>query len=136
MSDRVDLTKGNVFKTLLRFSFPFVISTFLQTAYNTIDMIIVGNVVGKEGLSALSVGTQLMELIALLCVGFSTAGQILVSQYVGANDKNNLKRVIGTLFDLMIFLALLMSIVGIIGCDSFLQWLNTPVRPLFMLIIM
>ncbi|MBE5915676.1 MAG: MATE family efflux transporter [Pseudobutyrivibrio ruminis] len=126
MSDRVDLTKGNVFKTLLRFSFPFVISTFLQTAYNTIDMIIVGNVVGKEGLSALSVGTQLMELIALLCVGFSTAGQILVSQYVGANDKNNLKRVIGTLFDLMIFLALLMSIVGIIGCDSFLQWLNTP----------
>jgi putative MATE family efflux protein len=121
-----DLTKGNVFQTLLLFSIPFMISTILQTLYSTIDMMIVGNVVGKAGLSALSTGSQLMEMIAILCVGFSTAGQVLISQYMGAGRIEDVRKVIRTLSFLMILIAAVLTGAGVFGCDTFLKLLNTP----------
>ena len=58
-----DLTTGSVWKELLRFSFPFMLSNALQTIYNLVDMVIVGQFVGSAGLSAVSIGGQLTWLM-------------------------------------------------------------------------
>lgn len=125
-SATMDLVNGPVFRTLFLFSVPFVISTFLQTMYNTVDMMIVGNVVGRTGLSALSIGTQLMELITVFCTGFSSAGQVLISQYIGAGDRKGAKRVAGTLLVSLLVLVVTFTIITTVGCTTFLTWLNTP----------
>lgn len=125
-SEMRDLTQGDVFKTLVIFSLPFMLSTVLQTLYSTVDMMIVGNVVGKDGLSALSTGSQLMEMIAVVCVGFSSAGQVLISNYVGARQKKEVQKINSTLTFLMVLLALVITVIGVAGCDTFLKLLNTP----------
>lgn len=119
-----DLTVGRVTPTLLRFAYPVMISNLLQTAYNMVDMVIVGRFVGSNGLAAVSVGGDVMHFFTFLGMGFATAGQIMISQYVGAGKKAELNQVIGTLFTFILSLGAVLSIVGLSFAGSFLRLLN------------
>ena len=70
-----DLTTGSVPGTMLRFAMPLFLSGLLQMVYNMVDMIVVGQMVGTEGLSAVSVGGEMMMLITFIAMGFSNAGR-------------------------------------------------------------
>lgn len=86
-----DLIKGNVAGLLFRFSLPFVLANLLQTLYGMADMIVVGQYVGSAGLFAVGIGSDLLSILTLLCTGFATAGQIMISQYVGKNDRTSME---------------------------------------------
>lgn len=121
-----DLTEGSVAKKLLYFAFPFMLSNLLQTVYNLVDMSVVGHFMGSAGLSAVSVGGRLVELLTFLCTGFCTGGQILLSQQVGAKQKEGIQRTIGTLFTFTILGALVLGTLSIVFHRSLLTVLNTP----------
>ena len=121
-----DLTTGSVGKELLRFSFPFMLSNALQTIYNLVDMVIVGQFVGSVGLSAVSIGGQLMWLMCCLAIGYTSGGQIFISQLVGAGDHAGVRRTIGTIFTTMAGFSLVIATLGIVFCDPLLALLNTP----------
>ncbi|MBQ6851841.1 MAG: MATE family efflux transporter [Oscillospiraceae bacterium] len=110
-----DFTKGNIAKQLLRFTLPFMASNALQVLYSTIDMIIVGEYVGTPGLSAVSQSSQILNFATMVCLGFSNAGQVLISQALGAGKRKEMSRIIGTLFSLILILAGVLSVV-ILGC--------------------
>ena len=86
-SNLKDLLNGNVWKTLIMFSFPFMLSSVMQMLYNTVDTIVVGQFVGSAGISAVASGGNLVNLSITVCTGFSTAGQILIAQYTGAGKR-------------------------------------------------
>ena len=65
-----DLTKGKVVPQLLRFVLPLFLSNALQAVYNLVDMIVVGNNVGKTGMSAVSIGGDLLHLLTFIAIGF------------------------------------------------------------------
>ena len=121
-----DLTTGSVGKQLLRFSFPFMLSNALQTVYNLVDMVIVGQFVGATGLSAVSIGGQITWLLCCLAIGFTSGGQIFISQLVGAGDRQALKRTIGTLFTVIAVFSVLFTVLGIALHAPLLKLLNTP----------
>ena len=121
-----DLTTGSVWKELLRFSFPFMLSNALQTIYNLVDMVIVGQFVGSAGLSAVSIGGQLTWLMCCLAIGYASGGQIFISQLVGAGDTQGVKRTIGTLFTAIAGFSILITILGITLHNPMLRLLNTP----------
>jgi len=121
-----DLNQGKVLRTLIVFSLPFMLSTLLQMLYSLVDMVVVGQVVGSGGLSAVSTGSMLMELIMVFCVGFSSAGQIIISQHVGAGKREGIYSVNGTLLTVISLLALILMTVGLCGGGSFLRLLNIP----------
>ena len=79
-----DFTQGNIARQLFFFSLPFMASNALQVLYSTIDMIIVGEYVGTPGLSAVSQSSQIINFAAMVCLGFSNAGQVLLAQAMGA----------------------------------------------------
>ena len=108
-----DLTTGSVGKQLLQFSFPFMLSNALQTVYNLVDMVIVGQFVGATGLSAVSIGGQITWLLCCLAIGFTSGGQIFISQLVGAGDHNSLKKTIGTLFTAIAAFSILFTVIGV-----------------------
>ena len=95
-----DMTGGSLMKHILLFSWPLLVSNFLQTAYNMVDMVIVGQFVGSAGLSGVSNGGDLMLLFMFTCFGFTSAGQVVVSQYVGRKDYEGINKMIGTMFTL------------------------------------
>lgn len=131
MSDRnasmvTDLTGGSVTKLLLRFTFPLLVSNALQAVYNIVDMMVVGRFIGGAGMSAVSIGGDILHLLTFLAMGFSSAGQVLVAQDVGARRMDRVQRTIGTLFTFLLGASLLMTA----GCywmrHQMLGWLNTP----------
>ncbi|MBR2122616.1 MAG: MATE family efflux transporter [Lachnospiraceae bacterium] len=123
---RMSLLEGSVPATLLKFSFPFMLSTLLQTLYSTTDTIIVGQFLGSRGLSAVSNGAQLMQLIYLACIGASMAGQILIAQAKGAGNQEKVQKVVSSLFVLEIILSLIMTAVSLIFAKTLLRLLHTP----------
>lgn len=121
-----DLTTGSVPKTLIRFALPLLLSGLLQMVYNMVDMIVVGRFVGTEGLSAVSIGGEVLQLITFVAMGFSNAGQIMISRYVGENRRDKVGEMVGTLFTLLMSLAVIIMIVFLLTYKGIINWLNTP----------
>ena len=121
-----DLTTGSVPATLLRFSMPLFLSGLLQMVYNMVDMIVVGHFVGTEGLSAVAIGGEVLQLITFVAMGFSNAGQILISRYVGEGRRDKVGEMVGTLFTLLTALALAITAAFLFSYQGILHWLNTP----------
>lgn len=121
-----DLTTGSVPGTLIKFALPLLLSGLLQMVYNMVDMIVVGRFVGTQGLSAVSIGGEVLQLITFVAMGLSNAGQILISRYVGENRRDKVGHMVGTLFTLLMSLAVIIMIVFLITYKGIINWLNTP----------
>ena len=125
-SYHTDFTQGNVTKHLLAFSAPLFLSNLLQIVYNMVDMVIVGHAAGTLGLSAVSVGGDVTNFLTFLAMGFSNAGQVIISQYLGAGQREKVSRFIGTMFTFLFSCALILSAVCLCLRDPILQLMNTP----------
>lgn len=121
-----DFTKGGITKPLLVFVWPLFLSNLLQVVYNMVDMIVVGNELGKEGISAVSVGGDVTHLLTFISMGFANAGQVLIARYIGADEKNKLGKFIGTMCGFLMMCAVLLSVLGILFQDGMLRLMNTP----------
>ena len=106
-----DFTEGSVSKQLLVFSAPLFLSSLLQVVYNMVDMIIVGHATGQTGLAAVAVGGDVSNFLTFFAMGFSNAGQIIISQYIGAKQQDKVGRFTGTMFTFMMGSAVLISAV-------------------------
>ena len=93
----MDFTEGHVAKQMLIFASPLFLSNLLQAVYNIVDMVVVSQAEGKAGLSAISVGGDILNLLTFLAMGFSSAGQVIIAQHVGAGKKYRVGRIIGNL---------------------------------------
>lgn len=89
-------------------------------------MAIVGRFVGSSGLAAASAGGEIAMFYLFLCMGFSSAGQIIVAQNVGVGNKRGVSRTIGTLFTLQFILGVVLCAISFIFCDPFLRIINVP----------
>jgi len=121
-----DLTAGSTPKTLYTLAVPVMVSNLLQTVYNMADMMIVGRFEGSAGLSAVSIGGDVMHLYTFIGMGFATASQIIVSQYVGAGKKEELNTVIGTMFTFLIMAGLSLMTLSLLTVRPFLHLLHAP----------
>lgn len=121
-----DMTTGNVTKLLLSFAFPLFVSNALQAVYNIVDMIVVGQYIGGAGMSAVSIGGDILHLLTFVAMGFSSAGQVLIARDVGSGRMEQVQKTIGTMFTFLLSVSLVISF----GCyfirENILQWLNTP----------
>lgn len=121
-----DFTRGNIAKQLLFFTLPFMASNALQVLYSTIDMIIVGEYVGTAGLSAVSQSSLIMNFAAMVCLGFSNAGQVLISQALGSGKLKKMNNIIGTLFSMILLLGLGLSVIILVARCFILDVMNIP----------
>ena len=121
-----DFTSGSVPKQLLRFATPLLLANLLQVVYNMADMVIVGQVMGSVGLSAVSVGGDVSSFLTFVAMGFSSAGQIIVSQYIGAGKREKVGSFVGTMFTFLTACAAVLSVVCLIFREQILGLMNTP----------
>lgn len=121
-----DLTTGSVPKGLIAFATPLFLSNLLQAVYNMVDMIVVGKYVGSVGLSAVSIGGDILNMLTFVAMGFSSAGQIIISQYTGAGRKDKVTKLIGTMFTFLLICALTIMVLGMTFHEWVIRLLNTP----------
>ncbi len=121
-----DLTNGSVARQLLVFALPLFVSNALQAVYNMVDMIIVGQFIGGAGMSAVSIGGDLLHLLTFVSMGFASAGQVLIARNVGAGKMKEVSETIGTLFSFLLAASVLISVVCFALRYPIMHALNTP----------
>ncbi|MDO4978089.1 MAG: MATE family efflux transporter [Eubacteriales bacterium] len=121
-----DLTKGSVPKLLFMFAAPLFVSNALQAIYNIVDMIVVGQVVGGTGMSAVATGGNILSILNFIVMGFASAGQIIIARDVGEKNMDGVRKTIGTMFSLLLSLSVIVSIICYFLRHQLLQLVNTP----------
>ncbi|MBO5667019.1 MAG: MATE family efflux transporter [Firmicutes bacterium] len=121
-----DFTQGNISKQLVVFAWPLFLSNLLQVVYNMVDMIVVGNVLGKVGISAVSIGGDISNLLTFVAMGFANAGQVLIARYIGARQKDRIGRFVGTMSSFLLVCAIGVSAAALLCQDTLLRLMNTP----------
>lgn len=121
------MTEGNILKSIILYSIPLILGNFMQQLYNTFDSLIVGNYVGSSALAAVGAGGQISFFLVAFYLGASSGAGILISQYYGAKDDKKLHAVVHNMMGIGIVLGIVITIVGIIFCPTFLGWIGTPV---------
>lgn len=121
-----DFTQGDIVRQLFWFMLPFMASNALQVLYSTIDMMIVGKYVGTAGLSAVSQSSLILNFATMVCLGFSNAGQVLVSQALGAGKRKEMNEIIGTLFCVILLISLILSGIILTAQHWIMNTMNMP----------
>lgn len=121
------MTEGNILKSIILYSIPLILGNFMQQLYNTFDSLIVGNYVGSSALAAVGAGGQISFFLVAFYLGASSGAGILISQYYGAKDDEKLHAVVHNMMGIGIVLGVVITVVGIIFCPTFLGWIGTPV---------
>lgn len=121
------MTEGNILKSIILYSIPLILGNFMQQLYNTFDSLIVGNYVGSSALAAVGAGGQISFFLVAFYLGASSGAGILISQYYGAKDDEKLHAVVHNMMGIGIVLGVVITIVGIIFCPTFLGWIGTTV---------
>ncbi len=125
--ERYDLTQGVIWKKLLIFFLPIAVGTVFQQFYNTVDAVVVGKFVGTEALAA--VGGSAAQIIALT-VGFFVAltggASAVISQLVGARQKERTSQAIHSSLAFSILAGLGLTVIGIPLTTVVLNWMQTP----------
>ncbi len=119
-----DFTRGSIYKQMLWFMLPFMASNALQVFYSTIDMAVVGEYVKTPGIAAVSPASQILNFVTMVCLGFSNAGQVLISQALGAGKRKEMNDIIGTLFTLIVILAVVLSAVILLAQTAIVEIMN------------
>ncbi|MBR4040299.1 MAG: MATE family efflux transporter [Clostridia bacterium] len=121
-----DFTKGNITRQLIVFAWPLFLSNLLQVVYNMVDMIIVGNHLGKAGISAVSIGGDVSHFLTFVAMGFSAAGQVIIARYIGSGQREKLGRFVGTMSGFLMLCAAVLSVMGFALREGILRVMNTP----------
>ncbi len=121
-----NLSEGSVFKGLIRFSLPFLLSNIVQSLYNVADMWVVGNFSGTASVSGVNIGGQVTFILTNLIMGLCTGGTVLIAQYIGSGNREKLKKTVSTLFTGLIAAAVVITAIMLLLKNQVLLLLSTP----------
>ena len=88
-------TKGGVFKSIVFFSLPYLLSYFLQTLYGVADLFIIGQFTGSDMITAVSNGSQIMHMVTVIIVGLAMGATVTIGKAVGGDDLKGASSYIG-----------------------------------------
>lgn len=121
-----DLTEGTIWKQLLLFALPLLGSSLIQQMYNTVDLIFVGNILGKEASAAVGASSLIITCLVGFFTGLSVGTVIIIAQSFGQKSKIDLQRAVHTAIGLSLLGGVILMVIGYIGAPHFLRWMNTP----------
>lgn len=121
-----NLTSGSVFKNMMLFSLPYLLSYFLQTLYGMADLFIIGQFEGVASTTAVSVGSQVMHMLTVILVGLAMGTTVAVGQAVGAGDLKKASSAIGNTVTLFLGVSVALTVVLLVCVRPIVGIISTP----------
>ena len=121
-----NLTKGSVFKNIVLFSLPYLLSYFLQTLYGMADLFIVGQFEGVESITAVSVGSQVMHMLTVMIVGLAMGSTVMIGKFIGADKKEEASAAVGNTVVLFMGVAAVLTIGLLMLVHPVVRVMSTP----------
>lgn len=124
--EKADLLQGNIFKALILFMIPLLISRVFQQMYNTVDTMIVGNYLGEEALAAMGAGSAVYELLLGFALGIGNGLSIVAARSFGVGDRQLLKRSVAGALVIGAGLTVAIVLLSRVFLTPLLRLMNTP----------
>ena len=121
-----DMTVGTPWKKIVIFTLPMLIGNIAQQLYSTVDSIVVGKYVGDNALAAVGSAGPILNLLLVLFIGISMGASIMVAQYFGAKQREELSYTIGNCIVLTGIASLIIMVLSVIITRPLLDVLKTP----------
>lgn len=121
-----DLTTGSVFRNVVSFSLPYLLSYFLQTLYGMADLFIIGQFEGVASTTAVSIGSQVMHMLTVMLVGLAMGATVSIAQAVGGGDKKRTASAIGNTVTLFMLLSLALTALLLALRGGIVSIMSTP----------
>ncbi len=115
-----------MWRILLVFLVPFMLSNVLQSASQTMASIWIGRLISTQALGAVSAVFPIIFLLFSFVFGVSSGSSVLVGQAFGAGDQHKVKKIAGTVLGASLYLGIIVAVVGALGSTTVLGWLATP----------
>lgn len=122
-----DMTTGTPWKRIVIFTLPMLIGNIAQQLYSAVDSVVVGKYVGDNALAAVGSAAPVLNLLLVLFVGISMGASIMVAQYFGAKQREELSQTIGNCITLTAIAVLLIMVISVFITRPLLELLGTPV---------
>ena len=121
-----NLTTGSVFKNVILFSLPYLLSYFLQTLYGMADLFIIGQFEGVAGTTAVSVGSQVMHMLTVMIVGLAMGTTVSIGQAIGAGNRRKAAKDIGNTVTLFMAVSVALMTVLLVLVKPIVYAMSTP----------
>lgn len=121
-----NLTTGGVFKNIVCFSLPYLLSYFLQTLYGMADLFITGQFRGVADITAVAIGSQVMHMLTVMIVGLAMGSTVTIGRAVGAGDRGRAACAIGNTVTLFMALSLVLTAALLACADKIVAVMSTP----------
>lgn len=121
-----DLTSGSVFKTVVYFSLPYLLSYFLQTLYGMADLFIVGQFGGVSSTTAVSIGSQIMHMLMVMIVGLAMGATVMIGRSIGAKNKRQAAECIGNTVTMFMGISMVLMAVLLVLVRPIVGIMSTP----------
>ena len=121
-----DLTTGSVFRNVVSFSLPYLLSYFLQTLYGMADLFIIGQFEGVASTTAVSIGSQVMHMLTVMLVGLAMGATVSIAQATGSGDKKRTASAIGNTVTLFMLLSLALTALLLALHGGIVSIMSTP----------
>ena len=120
------MCNGSLFKSLVRFAVPLMLSGVLQLFFNAADVVVVGKFAGDESLAAVGATTTLINLLTNLFIGLSVGANVLVANYYGARQEKDVHETVHTAMTISVFSGVFLTALGVIAAPFQLSLMQTP----------
>lgn len=121
-----DLTTGSVFKNIVYFSLPYLLSYFLQTLYGMADLFIVGQFYGADCITAVSVGSQVMHMVTVMIVGLAMGSTVTIGRAVGAKELKRASLTVGNTISLFMGVSVVLTAFLLLLVKPIVAVMATP----------
>lgn len=121
----VNMARGDVKRVILSFALPVFLSQLFQQLYNAADSLIVGNLLGKQALAAVSSSSALLQLLTSLMIGVALGAGVVISRYFGAGEDKIVSDAIHTTVAFGLVAGAAMTAVGVLLSPVLLRWMGT-----------
>lgn len=128
MQQKNYLTEGKVMPTVLKFAFPFLLSSLLQALYGAADLLIVGQFSDSAAVSAVATGSQVMQTITGIVLGLTTGGTVIIGQYLGGKKEKDISKAIGTMISIFLIISVILTAIMLLLTNSISHLMNTPAK--------
>ena len=122
----IDMCSGSIFKKMLLFTIPLMLSSILQLLFNAADVVVVGRFAGDNSLAAVGSTTALINMLTNLFMGLSIGANVTAARDYGANREEELSRTVHTAMMLSLISGLLLTVIGVFGAGKMLELMQTP----------
>lgn len=121
-----DFTQGSIAKKLIKFMIPILGALILQAMYGAVDLLVVGQFGTDAGISAVSTGSNVINLVTFVISALTMGVTVLIGRYLGENKNERIGKVIGGAITFFTLFALVLMVLLLAFAPQFASWLNAP----------